>query len=407
MLTGTVPDAADKPSGPVAAPGTAASRMSVRTTALHRILSEDSRCVRRSVSVGADLKTISRRGSSRSPPRDQETAAPMAPLRCGCRGDRLADRLAEIRSAPVGVHSIVVLPFSAVDTDRGDQAYLTMGFADAIITRLTELQPLKVMPTATTRHFVARSNHPPRSPGARRRRGAQWIGAAVGRALRVTLKLIRVRDGRQIWAGSFDERFTDVFTVQDSITQAVTSNLMLGIAPPARHARRETTTAPRTRCTCAPASNGRGGPRRRSRRGRMFNEVIAKDRAFAPAYAGIADAYALTASGLLPADRFPKAKDAAIKAIELDEGLAAAHNALAFISYKWDWKWDVAEREFRRAIEIEPTYVLAHQWFSEFLSVIGRHDEALSGFVTARQLDPYSTAIRVDQAASMVRVTAG
>ena len=117
---------------------------------------------------------------------------------------------------------------------------------------------------------------------------------------------------------------------------------------------------------------------------------------FALAYAGMADSYSLTASAIPPAERFPKARAAALKALELDETLAEAHNALAFITYKADWQWVVSEREFKRALELDPNYVLSHQWFGEFLSIIGRHDAGIAELRRARELDPYSVAVLVD-----------
>src|SRR5436189_5233580 len=128
---------------------------------------------------------------------------------------------------------------------------------------------------------------------------------------------------------------------------------------------------------------------------------------FALAYAGSADAYALTASGLPPQERFPKAKAAALKALDLDEGLADAYNALAFISYKWEWQWEVADRQFKRALQLQPDHVLARQWYSEYLSIVGRHEPALAGFERVRQLDPYATPLIVDQAAALVRAGRG
>jgi len=115
----------------------------------------------------------------------------------------------------------------------------------------------------------------------------------------------------------------------------------------------------------------------------------------------------LRADRLRPAAGRPlsQGEDRRAEALELDDGLADAHNALAFIIYKWEWRWPDSEREFRRTLEIDPNHVLARQWFGEFLSIQGRHSEALEQFAKARQLDPYSTPIRVDHAAALVRAS--
>jgi TolB-like protein len=302
------------------------------------------------------------------------------------------------------VRSMAVLPLSAVSGET-DQDYLTVGLADALITRLGELQQLQVTPTATIRHFV-NSKRTPDDVGKELGVDAVLTGSVqhAGERLRVTLQLTRVRDGTNLWAGRFDEQFTSIFAIEDAIAQQVTSNLLIDIAQLGSHPRR------RTNDSAAYETYLRGREQWARRTPQsiraaidMYTKASEMDPSFALAYAGIADAYALTASGLLPADRFPKAKAAALKALELDEGLADAHNALAFIIYKWEWRWADSEREFQRALEIDPNHVLARQWFGEFLSIQARHDGALAQFAKARQLDPYSTPIRVDQAAALVR----
>jgi serine/threonine-protein kinase len=306
--------------------------------------------------------------------------------------------------ASSGVKSMAILPLTTTGPEA-DQAYLTVGLADALITRLGELQQIQVTPTATIRHFV-NTTRGPADVGRELGVDAVLTGSVqrAGDRLRVTLQLTRVSDGMQMWAGRFDEQYTSIFAVQDAITQQVTSNLLLDIGHLAPHPRRQTTDSEAYELYL----RGREQWARRTPSSirsaiEMFTKASEIDPSFALAYAGIADAYALTASGLAPADRFPKAKAAARKALALDEGLADAHNALAFITYKWEWNWADSQREFRRALEIDPSHVLARQWFGEFLSIQGFHDEALQQFVKARQLDPYSTPIRVDQAAAFVR----
>src|SRR5579862_8615927 len=308
---------------------------------------------------------------------------------------------------PATVRSMAVLPFVAASGGDTGQEYLTVGLSDALITRLGELQALQVTPTATIRHFV-NTTRLPSDVGKELRVDAVLTGSVqrAGDRLRVTLQLTRVRDGMQMWAGRFDEQFTSIFAVEDAIAQQVTSKLLLDIGALAPHPRRQTADS----AVYDLYLRGREQWAKRTPQSiraaiDAFTKASTMDPSFALSYAGIADAYALTASGLLPAQRFPQAKAAALKALELDEGLADAHNALAFITYKWEWKWAVAEREFRRALAIDPNHPLARQWFGEFLSIERRDAEALEQFVRARQLDPYSLPIRIDHAAALVRAS--
>jgi serine/threonine-protein kinase len=127
----------------------------------------------------------------------------------------------------------------------------------------------------------------------------------------------------------------------------------------------------------------------------FFDQAIAREPSYALAYAGLADCYSLLSvySRISPAESFPRAKAAAQRAIELDESLAEAHTSLAWAYFNFDWNWSAAEREFRRAIALNPNYATAHQWYSLYLSAMGRHDEALAQIRQALELDPLSMVI--------------
>jgi tetratricopeptide (TPR) repeat protein len=132
-----------------------------------------------------------------------------------------------------------------------------------------------------------------------------------------------------------------------------------------------------------------------------FQQAIAKDPNYARAYAGLADTYALMASWFIaPQQEFiPKAREAALRALQLDDSLAEAHCSLAVIAQNHDYDWQTAEKEYRRAIELDPAYATAHQWYAEFLSIEARFDEALVESERARQLDPFSLIIAADHGA--------
>jgi len=124
-----------------------------------------------------------------------------------------------------------------------------------------------------------------------------------------------------------------------------------------------------------------------------FNEAAARDPAYAHAFAGLADCYALysTYEASSPGHSFPKAKEAAIKALSLDSTLAEAHTSLAFVLYHYEWDWPGADREFRRAIKLNPNYSLAHHWCGEYLGAVGRFDDTIAEYRVALQLDPLSS----------------
>ncbi|MEJ7654852.1 MAG: tetratricopeptide repeat protein [Chloroflexia bacterium] len=127
----------------------------------------------------------------------------------------------------------------------------------------------------------------------------------------------------------------------------------------------------------------------------LFEQALSKDRNYALAYAGLADCYALLSwyNSPPPPDAFPKAKEAAMRAIQLDEGLAEAHASLAFVLLYYERDWAGAEREFRRAIELNPSYATAHHWYAFNLAAMGRHNEALAEIKRAQELDPNSLII--------------
>jgi tetratricopeptide (TPR) repeat protein len=128
----------------------------------------------------------------------------------------------------------------------------------------------------------------------------------------------------------------------------------------------------------------------------MYRHAIELDPNFSLAYTGLADCYNLTASGLAAQARFPLARAAATRAIDLDPRSGAAHTARAFMLYKFEWKWQESEQEFRRAIGFDPSYALAHHWFGEALKLQMRHDESIAEFKRAMELDPFSIAVRYD-----------
>ena len=308
-----------------------------------------------------------------------------------------------LRPAAAGtVQSLVVTRFTSISPASG-QSHLELGIPDALTTRLASLRQLRVPPTA-----VLRAGEDPFETARRLGVDAVLTGSVQrdGDQLRVTAQLSRASDRSQLWAGRFDQPFTDIFTVEDGLAERIASSLITNLSSTERASlrRRETPNAAAYELYL----KGRELWNRRTPEAirsaiTLYQDAIALDSGFVLAHAGLADSYAITASGLPGLTRYPLAKAAARRAVELDDRSADAHNALAFVTYKSEWKWAEAEREFKRAIELNPNLVLARHWYAEMLGLIGRYDDAAAQFRRARELDPLSVAVRVDFARMLTR----
>jgi DNA-binding winged helix-turn-helix (wHTH) protein/TolB-like protein/Flp pilus assembly protein TadD len=305
-------------------------------------------------------------------------------------------------SETTAIQSLVVTRFTSI-ADAAGQGHLELGIPDALTTRLASLRQLRVPPTA-----VLRANEDPFATAARLGVDAVLTGSVQrsGDHLRVTAQLSRTSDRSQLWAGRFDQPFTDIFSVEDALAERIASSLITNLSSTERASlrRRETPNAAAYELYL----KGRELWNRRTPESirsaiSLYQDAIALDSGFVLAHAGLADSYSITASGLPGLTRYPLARAAARTAVELDDTSADAHNALAFATYKSEWKWAEAEREFKRAIELNPNLVLARHWYAEMLGLIGRYDDAEVQFKRARELDPLSVAVRVDYARMLTR----
>jgi DNA-binding winged helix-turn-helix (wHTH) protein/TolB-like protein/Tfp pilus assembly protein PilF len=300
------------------------------------------------------------------------------------------------RPAPfASVRSLAVLPFHSLTGPDGE--YLGLGMADALITRLGSTKVLIVRSTGAVHKYVG-SDVDPVAAGHELQVDAVLDGSiqSITGRLRATVRLLRVSDGATLWAEAFDERVIDIFSLQDSISQRVAEGLTLQL-----------TDAQRTLLTRRDTENtqayhqylkGRFFWNKRTqesfRRGlAFFQEAVLQDPTYARAYTGVADSYI----GLTyyqyerPHEALPRAKAAALKALAIAPSLAEAHVSLAHIQGNYDWDWTAAEREWRRAIFLDPEYATAHQWYAvHYLTPTGRLEEALVEARRAQQLDPLS-----------------
>lgn len=300
----------------------------------------------------------------------------------------------------VAVGSIAVLPFKMIGADPANE-YLGLGMADALITRLGNIRAVVVRPTSAVRKYTDPGQDP---VAVGREQGVEAVldGSMqrIEDRLRVTVQLVNVRSGAPLWAGKFDERFTDIFAVQDSISEQVARALMpeLTGAEHARLTKRHTENTEAYQLYL----KGRYFWNKRNVEGfkkaiDYFQQAIDKDPNYALAYAGLADCYGVLTNYhvLAPNESIPKARVAALKALEIDETLAEAHCMLAGIKHEHEWDFPGAERLFKQAIMLNPNYATAHQWYAEFLTTMGRHPEAIAEIRKAQELDPLSLIINV------------
>jgi len=296
------------------------------------------------------------------------------------------------------VRSLAVLPFKS-SRHAPDDEYLGLGIADALITRLGGLRQVVVRPTIAVRKYAS-VDRPAEHIG--RELGVESILEGSirrsGDRIRVTVQLIGVWDGTELWAQEFDESFTDVFTVEDRVSALVAEALKIKLSKAEREALKK-------RYTVNPDAfqsylKGRYYWNKRTKDGirkgiEHFDHAIEQDPLYALAYAGLADCYSLLSMhGVLqPREAFTRARAAAVRALEIDDQLAEAHASLAYSNLYYEWDWAAAEREFRRSIDLNPNYATAHHWYHEYLVLRGRIAEATEEIKKAQELDPLSPAI--------------
>jgi serine/threonine-protein kinase len=294
--------------------------------------------------------------------------------------------------------SIAVMPFVDMSADR-DQEYFCDGMAEEIMNALTHVEGLRVVARASAFAFKGR-NEDIREIGRKLRVGTLLEGSVrkSGSRMRVTAELVNVRDGFRMWSERYDRDVEDVFAVQDDISLAIVNKLRLRLVSGDKEKLlRRHTDDPEALNLCL---KGRFFWNKRTeehlrRAIDHYEQAIARDPGYALAYSGLADCYIVLPdySSVPPRTACPKAKDAVMRALEMDDTLVEAHASLALVRTIYDWDWAGAEREFERAIQINPSYATAHYWFALHLMWMGRMEEALRRIEIARELDPLSLVI--------------
>src|SRR6059036_309895 len=294
---------------------------------------------------------------------------------------------------------IAVLPFVNASPDP-DNEYLSDGITDELIAALAGVEGLRV---ASRTSVFALKGKPQdvRATGALL--GAAWVLEGTvrrsGERLRITAQLTSTEDGQLLWSERYDRTLADVFAIQEEIARTIVDTLratsFADLTAPA--ARRYTQSI----AAYGLYLKGRYAWNKRTQEDitdaiGYFEQAIAEDPDYAPAYAGLSDSYALQLDyrSVPVAEGFARAGEYARRALELDETVAEAHASLGWVLFIYDWDWDGAAREFKRAITLDPRYPTAHQWFAFYLAAMGRLDEALVESHTALELDPASVSIR-------------
>ncbi|HEY8187968.1 MAG TPA: winged helix-turn-helix domain-containing protein [Pyrinomonadaceae bacterium] len=290
-------------------------------------------------------------------------------------------------ASPTAIQSIAVLPF-VDDGPDADAEYLDDEIAESLVNSLTKLPKLRVVPRSVMVNYKGR-NVDPRTVGRELNVRAVVTGRVHrhGDTVSIQADLIDLDSVSQIWGQHYDRKLADILLVQEEISRDIFENLRLKL----NVEEQKQLEAYRLYLKGRNAWNKRT-PEGLSQGIDYFQQAINTDPNYAAAYAGLADCYNMQVIYGVhqPSEGFPKAKEAAVKALEMDETLAEAHTSLAFIKFRWDRDRVEAEREFQLAIKHKPTYAPAHQWYSSYLVALERFDEAIAEAKRTQELEPLS-----------------
>jgi TolB-like protein/DNA-binding winged helix-turn-helix (wHTH) protein/Flp pilus assembly protein TadD len=301
------------------------------------------------------------------------------------------------------IRSLAVLPLESL-SDDASQDYFADGMTDELITDLGQIKALRVISRTSVMQYK-RTRKP--LPQIARELDVDAIveGTVLrsGEHVRITAQLIQASADKHLWAQSYEGDLRDALALQNEVARAIVGQIQVNLNP-------EELAVLKNVRVVSPAAyeaylKGRYFWNKRTADGlttavALFKQAIEMDPNYAPAYAGLADAYALLGdweyAAMTPREALPTAKAAALKALDLDDTLGEAHTSLAFCLDAFDWDFETAETEFRRAIELNPGYATAHHWYAWHLSLSGRTGEAIAEMKKAESLDPLSLIINAD-----------
>jgi serine/threonine-protein kinase len=293
-----------------------------------------------------------------------------------------------------GLASLAVLPLANLSGEAA-QEFFADGMTEALITDLAKIGGLKVISRTSVMRYKG-TEKPMRDVARELGVGAVIEGSVMraGDRVRINAQLIDASTDENLWAERYDREIRDVLSLQSEVAQVIARQVHVRVTTEEQ----ERLSSPRTIHPDAHEAylKGRHFWYKRStdavKRGlASLEKAIELDPSYAPAYAGVADSYLVDAGGYLgvePEVAYRRAREAALKALELDGQLAAAHTSLGAVRSDYDWDWAGAERSYERAIALNPSYAIAHQWYADHLSRLGRHDEAIAQARQAREIDP-------------------
>jgi serine/threonine-protein kinase len=298
-------------------------------------------------------------------------------------------------------NSIAVLPFTNMSADP-EQEYFCDGIAEELINALTQIEDLRVV--ARTSAFSFKGKDTDIEEIGKKLKVDKVLEGSVrkaGNRLRITAQLINVEDGYHLWSERYDRDLNDVFAIQDEVTLAIVDRMkvkLLGKEGQKLTKRSTDNTEAYQLCLKGRYFSNKRTPEGYQKAIEYFNKAIEIDPEFALPYAGLASLYAtLGVYGLRrPRDVFPKAKTFNDKALEIDNDLAPAHSIKAYIGLMFDWDWPAAERDAKKAIELNPGYAFSYIIYALYLDFMGRFDEAITEMKRALNLDPLSLIINYD-----------
>ncbi len=330
------------------------------------------------------------------------------PARRGSSAGALAERLRSLLDAPApgsprgrkrrAIDSIAVLPLVNAGEDH-DYDYLGDGITERLIDTLSQLPKLQVMARSTVFRFSG-AGIDPLVAGRELAVRAVLTGrlTRAGDVLRVQAELVDVTTGFRLWGARYERPMRDLLAIEEEISREICEHLRFKLSAPERRkvAKQHTRNAEAYQLYL----KGRFFWNKWTPDGmrsaiRLYESAIELDPSYARAWGGIADAFGVLGNikAVPPAEAFPRAKSAALRALELDPNLAEAHASLGFVRRFFDWEWSSAEREFRDAVRLSPGYATGHRWYGQLLSGMGRHEEAIAEGRRALELDPLSVSI--------------
>jgi TolB-like protein/DNA-binding winged helix-turn-helix (wHTH) protein/Tfp pilus assembly protein PilF len=307
--------------------------------------------------------------------------------------------------ALTGIRSIAVLPLENLSGDAS-QNYFADGMTDELITDLAQISALRVI--SRTSVMVYKGARKPLPQIARELNVDAVVEGTVlrsGDQVRITAQLIEASTDKHLWSRTYQGDLRDTLALQNRVASAIADQIRISLTPQEQAALKNVKVVNPE--AYESYLKGRYFWNKRTADGlkvalAYFTQAIEEDPKYAQAYSGLADTYALLGDWqyavMTPQEAFPKAKAAAIKALELDSTLGEAHNSLAFVLDGFDWDLDGGGKEFERAIKLSPGYATAHHWYAWHLSLLGRFDEAIMEMRKAENLDPLSLIINADLA---------